>query len=67
MDENEIFNKINELLGESDYPLEIKDISDIEDFLNNDENKRFDEYDTIAAYYDSLITGYEPDEYPEDI
>ena len=55
MDEKQIYEEINGLLDETDYPLEIKSIADIEDFLNDDENRRFDAYEEIGRLYDDLV------------
>ncbi len=53
-----ILDKINGMLEETDYPFEIKDISDVEDFLNDDRNTRFSFYDDVEQLYDSLL-GYD--------
>ncbi len=51
--------KINELLESTDFPTEIKDVSDLEDFLNDVENQQYDEYDDIERLYDKLMDGDE--------
>lgn len=55
MGKNEIFERINELLEETDYPVEIKDISDLEDFLNEVDNQQYEEYEEIEKMYDDLM------------
>lgn len=55
MDEEMIFEKINQLLEDTDYPVEISSISDIEDFLNDDDNTEFEQYDAIEKLYNKLM------------
>jgi hypothetical protein len=52
---HEVFTKINVLLEGTDYPTEIKEMSDLEDFLNDVENQQYDEYDEIERLYDELM------------
>jgi predicted Zn-ribbon and HTH transcriptional regulator len=61
-----MFEKINELLEDTDYPMEITDISDLEEFLNNEENSNYEVYDEIAHIYDQIMEGgdlYSDDEF----
>jgi len=51
----DIFDKVNGLLEDSGYPVEIKDISDLEDFLNEVENQDMEEYEVIEKLYDELM------------
>lgn len=66
MDIQRIFDKINEMLEETDYPVEINDISDLEDFLNDDENTKYDCYDEIEKLYERILEGEEAYEDSDD-
>ena len=52
---NEYLTKINNLLEGTEYPAEIKDMTDLEDFLNDVENQQYDEYDEVERLYDELM------------
>lgn len=65
MDEKQAFEKVNELLENTDYPLKITSMADIEDFLLDDENRRFEEYAVIGRIYDDLRGKPEIDRYPD--
>lgn len=54
-DRQDLFDKINELLENTDITYEIKDISDLESFLDNEENQQYEEYEEIANLYDMLM------------
>lgn len=55
MDEREAFDKINGMLDETDYPVTIRSIGDIEDFLLDESNRRLTEqYAVIGRIYDDL-------------
>jgi len=53
-DNQNIYDKINELLENMDYNYEIKDASELEEFLENDENQQFEEYEEIEKLYTML-------------
>jgi len=57
MDTNYLFEKINMLLENINYPVEITDITELEEFLNNEENAIYEEYDEIAQIYDQIMEG----------
>ncbi|MFZ5988902.1 MAG: hypothetical protein ACOYWZ_17490 [Bacillota bacterium] len=63
MDEKQAFSKINELLEVTDYPIRITSVGDIEDFLLDDANRRFEEYAVIGRIYDDLRGRPEIDRY----
>lgn len=54
-DRDDILEKVNELLESSDYPAEMKDASDIEDFLNDEDNQVMEEYEEIEKLYNELV------------
>lgn len=62
-DDQEIYDKINELLEDADYGYEIKDVSELEDFLEDDENQQLEEYEEIEKLYTMLMedTDFEED------
>jgi len=62
MDKQEIYDKINELMENSDLSYEIKDISDLEDFLEDDENQQREEYEEIEKFYTMLMEDTDLDE-----
>ena len=64
MNEKQAFEEINGLLEITDYPLEITSIADIEDFLNDGSNRRFEQYAEIGRIYDDLRGRAEIDRYP---
>lgn len=65
MDENQIFSKINELLEDTDYPTRITSRADIDDFLLDDSNRRFEFYATIGRLYDDLREKPQIDRYKD--
>lgn len=64
-DERKAFDEINDMLGNTDYPIRIESITDIEDFLLDDDNRRFEEYAVIGRLYDDLRGRREIDRYPD--
>lgn len=54
---NDAFTKINDLLEGTDYPNDIKDVSELEDFLNDVDNQQYDEFEEIERIYDELMDG----------
>lgn len=54
-DRDDIMEKMNELLEGSDYPAEMKDISDVEDFLNDEDNQLLEEYEDIEKLYNEMM------------
>jgi len=56
MNSREIFNRINDLLEEEGYQIEISDISELEDFLNDDNNMDLESYDEIEYLYNELLS-----------
>lgn len=66
MEEKEAFEKINDMLDITDYPITIRSIGDIEDFLLDDSNRRFPEqYVAVGRIYDDLRGKPEIDRYSE--
>lgn len=65
MDEKQTFDKINDLLEETDYPLKIESVADIDDFLLDDDNRRFEQYAVIGRIYDDLRGKPEVDRYAD--
>lgn len=66
MNQKEAFDKINEMLEITDYPITIRSMGDIEDFLLDDNNRRLTEqYAVIGRIYDDLRGRPEIDRYPE--
>jgi len=62
-DDHEIYDRINELLEDTDYGYEIKDVSELEDFLEDEENQQLEEYEEIEKLYTMLMedTDFEED------
>lgn len=58
MDEKALFDRVNGMLADSDYSVEIKDVGDLEEFLNDQGNMDFIFYDEIEQLYNQLL-GYE--------
>lgn len=58
----EIIERVNELMENADYPIEIKDVSDIEDFLNEEDNQTLEEYEEVEKMYNDLMEGDDSDE-----
>lgn len=63
MNEKQVFDKINELLADTDYPVKITSIGDLDDFLLDDDNRRFEQYAAIGRMYDDLRGKPEIDRY----
>lgn len=63
MDHREIFDKINGLLEDTDYPIKIRTVGDIEDFLLDDDNRKFEQFAVIGRMYDDLREKPEIDRY----
>lgn len=63
MDEKHAFEKINELLEDTDYPVRITSFADIDDFLLDDDNRRFEQFEVIGRIYDDLRGKPEIDRY----
>jgi uncharacterized protein YozE (UPF0346 family) len=61
MDERTLLNRINEMLADSDYPSEIKDVAELEEFLNDQANLNLGFYDEVEQLYNQLL-GYEDDD-----
>lgn len=53
--DQEIYDKINELLETTDYGDEIRDMSELEGFLEDDENQQLEEYEEIEKLYNMLM------------
>ena len=62
MDERLIVDKINRALEEVDYPVEINDISDVENFLNDRNNIRLEVYEVVEQLYNQLMEDSEADD-----
>jgi len=62
-DKQEILDRINELMASTDLSYDFKDASDIESFLENDENQLYEEYEEIEKLYEELV---EISEYEEE-
>lgn len=62
MGRNEIIERVNELMESAEYPMEIKDISDIEDFLNEEDNQTLEEYEEIEKMYNDLMEDSDSEE-----
>lgn len=54
-DKYEVIERVNELLENTNYPMEIKDLTDLEDFLNELDNQQYEEYDEIEKLYNDLM------------
>ncbi len=65
MDERQVFYKINEMLYETDYPVKITSVADLDDFLLDDDNRRFEQYEEIGRLYDDLRGKPEIDRYAD--
>ena len=66
MDRKEAYDLINGMLEDTDYPITIKNIGDLEDFLLDDSSRRFSEqYAAIGRIYDELSHGPDIDRYSE--
>jgi len=59
MNRVDIYSKINELLENTDYPVEVSNVTSIEEFLNREENTGYDVYDEIDNLYNKLMMGDE--------
>lgn len=54
-DKQDIFERINELLENTDLAYEIKDAADLEGFLEDDENQQYEEYEEVEKLYTMLM------------
>ena len=54
-DRQEIFYMINELLENTEYPGEVKNLSDLESFLEDDENQQYEEFGEVERLYSELM------------
>lgn len=54
-DKQDIYEKINELLENTDLNYEIKDVSELEGFLEDDDNQQYEEYEEIEKLYTMLM------------
>ena len=54
-DRQDIFDKINELLENTDLSYEIKDTADLEGFLEDDDNQLLEEYEEVEKLYTMLM------------
>jgi len=57
MGEEAIFKRINSLLREANYSGKIRNLGDLREFINNDNNKKLDVYDEIEELHSLLILG----------
>jgi hypothetical protein len=55
MEERMVYDRINEMLADTEYSLEVRDIADIEEFLNDQSNTELDVYDEITELYNKLL------------
>ena len=55
MDERTIVDKVNRLLEDTDFPLEVSDLTDIEDFLSDENNTDLEVYEEIENLYSQLM------------
>lgn len=66
MNRREAYDLINGMLEDTDYPITIRSIAEIEDFLLDDSSRRFSEqYAAIGRIYDDLVDNPDIDRYPE--
>lgn len=65
MEERRVFNMINEMLEDTDYPLEIRNMADLEEFLNDEDNREMEAYEEIGKLYDNLVFMDDMDGFPE--
>ncbi|HEX3029875.1 MAG TPA: hypothetical protein VHT34_11360 [Clostridia bacterium] len=63
MSQKKIFDKVNEMLEETDYPVKITSLADLDDFLLDDDNRRLSQYAAIGRIYDDLRGKPEIDRY----
>lgn len=55
MDEDTLVNRINEVCAEEDYPVEMSDISDVENFLNDERNMNLEIYEVVEQLYSEMM------------
>jgi hypothetical protein len=65
MDDKQAFDRINELLEDTDYPVRITSRADIEDFLIDDDNRRFNQFAEVGRIFDDLVGRPEIDRYTD--
>ncbi len=63
MSQKQAFDKINKMLEETDYPVKITSLADLDDFLLDDDNRRLSQYEAIGRIYDDLRGKPEIDRY----
>ena len=54
-EKQEILSRINELMISTDLSYDFKDATEIESFLENDENQQYEEYEEIEKLYEELV------------
>jgi hypothetical protein len=54
-DKQEFLERINELMENTDLPYEFKEVSDIESFLDDEENQQYEEYEEVEKMYEELL------------
>ena len=54
-EKQDLFDKINELLENTDITYEIKDSTDLESFLEDEDNQQYDEYEEVEKLYTMLM------------
>lgn len=62
MDEQSAINMINNVFEEENIPMEFSDISDIENFLNNEDNMKLEVYGMVEQVYSQLIDEFDFEE-----
>jgi len=55
MNEKAVVDKINRVLEKADYPIEMSDISDVENFLSDRNNIRLEVYEEVEQLYSQLM------------
>lgn len=59
----EFLDRINELMENTDLAYEFNDITDVESFLEEEENQQYEEYEEVEKLYEELM---ELSEYEEE-
>ena len=55
MNERAVVDKVNRIMNEAGYHMDITDIPDVEDFLNNKDNMRMSIYEEVEQLYSELM------------
>lgn len=55
MDEKVVVDKINRVLEEADCLIEVRDISDVENFLSDRNNIKLEVYEVVEQLYSQLM------------